>query len=240
MIFMNGDGTVDTGKFGELNQHNEGFRSLLEFAGDQSKENKLVKVETTRKVETFNDNANEEFSSDQHEITTNGTIAASTYSRYLKLSTGVFGFTVFPLVIFLLFVCTFGYVFLNVWLSYWAKQSFPLTGPQYQGIYISIIFGTITSLYLCMCLESYMVTNSSKFLHLMSLDKVFNAPMSFIDTNPIGRILNRFTTDTDVLDNEIIDQLKLFIHSGGQIVGVLILCICYLPWFAIAVPNESD
>ncbi|GMF05169.1 unnamed protein product [Ambrosiozyma monospora] len=84
MIFMNGDGTVDTGKFGELNQHNEGFRSLLEFAGDQSKENKLVKVETTRKVETFNDNANEEFSSDQHEITTNGTIAASTYSRYLN------------------------------------------------------------------------------------------------------------------------------------------------------------
>ena len=51
----------------------------------------------------------------------------------------------------------------------------------------------------------------------------------------MGRILNRFTKDTDVLDNEIGDQLRFFLFVLANI-GVLILCIIYLPWFAIAIP----
>lgn len=52
----------------------------------------------------------------------------------------------------------------------------------------------------------------------------------------MGRILNRFTKDTDVIDNEIGDQLRFFFFTCANIIGVLVLCIVYLPWFAIAVP----
>lgn len=57
-----------------------------------------------------------------------------------------------------------------------------------------------------------------------------------MDTNPLGRVLNRFTRDTDSLDNVIGEQFILFIFPLATIIGIIILCICYLPWFAIAVP----
>ncbi|GME73102.1 unnamed protein product [Ambrosiozyma monospora] len=60
--------------------------------------------------------------------------------------------------------------------------------------------------------------------------------MSYVDVTPVGRIFNRFTKDTDVLDNEFSQAVQDIISIFATIVGSLILCIIYLPWFAIAVP----
>lgn len=38
-------------------------------------------------------------------------------------------------------------------------------------------------------------------LHNALLDKVLRLPVSFFDTNPSGRVLNRFTRDTEVMDS---------------------------------------
>ena len=38
---------------------------------------------------------------------------------------------------------------------------------------------------------------ASNRIHATAVDKVMKAPMSFFDSNPTGRILNRFSKDLD-------------------------------------------
>jgi len=44
---------------------------------------------------------------------------------------------------------------------------------------------------------------ASKKLHNEMLATVIHAPMSFFDTTPLGRIINRFGEDTDAMDNDL-------------------------------------
>lgn len=77
---------------------------------------------------------------------------------------------------------------------------------------------------------------ASKWLNLRAVKRILHTPMSYIDTTPLGRILNRFTKDTDSLDNELTESLRLMTSQFANIVGVCVMCIVYLPWFAIAIP----
>ena len=43
--------------------------------------------------------------------------------------------------------------------------------------------------------------------------------MSFFDTNPTGRIMNRFTEDIDTIDNEIPHSLLGFLWNVMSIIG---------------------
>ena len=52
--------------------------------------------------------------------------------------------------------------------------------------------------------------NSSKNLHNSMLSEILKATVLFFDTNPIGRILNRFSRDIG-----IVDELLPDVFSGG-------------------------
>ena len=41
---------------------------------------------------------------------------------------------------------------------------------------------------------------ASKVIHQRLLNRVMRSPMSFFDTNPTGRIINRFSADIDKID----------------------------------------
>lgn len=44
---------------------------------------------------------------------------------------------------------------------------------------------------------------ASKKLHSVLMGGVLHAPLTFFDTTPVGRILQRFGKDIDVLDNSL-------------------------------------
>ena len=49
-------------------------------------------------------------------------------------------------------------------------------------------------------LQVYGSVNASRVLHADLLGKVLRLPMSFFDSQPTGRLLNRFSRDTELID----------------------------------------
>jgi ABC-type multidrug transport system fused ATPase/permease subunit len=44
---------------------------------------------------------------------------------------------------------------------------------------------------------------AARIMHLKVLRNMLKAPMSFFETIPLGRIINRFSKDIDVIDNDL-------------------------------------
>lgn len=244
IIYLRGDGSIDCGSLEELRFRNDQFRRLLDF-NIQSKpeEEPKVSVEEQQAYERkFADiSKQEEFDSagrmmaDEEKAT--NALSYKVYKMYITLGNGIFGSFAPILFVLLVIIATYCQLFTNTWLSYWTQKKFVGRSDDfYVGYYVMFAVLTVFFTALEFIMLAYMNNNSASLLNVRAISRILHVPMSFIDTNPIGRVLNRFTKDTDSLDNEIGEQLRLFIFPFAIIIGINILCICYLPWYAIAVP----
>lgn len=59
--------------------------------------------------------------------------------------------------------------------------------------------------------------NASKLIHDKLLTHVTKSPMSFFDTNPSGRIINRFSADLGRVDDEIPFMISLMFECFSSI-----------------------
>ncbi|ODV66086.1 oligomycin resistance ATP-dependent permease [Hyphopichia burtonii NRRL Y-1933] len=166
-------------------------------------------------------------------------LKAEVYITYIKEGTKnltMSGF--FGILLFLASISLFCQLFMNTWLSFWISRKFESRSDSfYIGLYVMfvllwVVFSVIENIYL-----AAVFTKSSKNLTLSAMKKVLGSPMSFIDTNPLGRIINRFSKDTDAMDNEIGPLLILAIDFISNIIGTIILNIVYMPWIALAIPG---
>lgn len=254
IIFLNGDGTIDVGTAAELHYKNAGFRRLTVHSQDLSKHDD--EVDDDYHLNYSNENLQANLStpitrSDNDNVGSNdlagrtladeeratNAIGWEIYKKYINLGSGVFGWTAAPVFLILITLATFCQLFTNTWLSWWTERKFKDKSDHfYVGFYVMFAFLTVIFTAIEFTMLAYMNNRSAEHLNVRAVAKILHAPMSFMDTNPMGRILNRFTKDTDSLDNEIGEQLRLFLFPLATIIGIVILCITYLPWFAIAVP----
>ncbi|KAL6945160.1 hypothetical protein ACO0QE_002606 [Hanseniaspora vineae] len=164
-------------------------------------------------------------------------ISFDVYKKYLVAGAGSFWLIATCLFFFADISNTFMDLFASVWLSFWNEMKWKNRSKGfYMGLYA---LWTVLSFFLTLgeCLIILKVgLRSSRNLHNSAIKRVLHAPMSFIDVTPLGRILNRFTKDMDVLDSQLPISILIAMYSIVQIGGIIIMCIIYIPWFAISLP----
>lgn len=252
VVFLNGDGNIDQGTLEDLKSRNGQFRALMSLGTNTIKpegeensdvisqasneESKAQDNEAVRK--DFNANQKEDGKLTKDERRAVNSIKFQIYNRYIRSGSGRFPpyFIAIALAI-LEILAHFCEIFTNTWLSFWADYKFASRSNQfYYGLYIMFTFLAYFFLIFAFLSLAYMTNTSSEVLNLKAVHRVLHTPMSLMDVTPMGRILNRFTKDTDVLDNEIGNELRVLMYFMGSIAGILILCVIYLPYFAIAIP----
>ncbi|KAI9308590.1 P-loop containing nucleoside triphosphate hydrolase protein [Cunninghamella echinulata] len=103
----------------------------------------------------------------------------------------------------------------------------------YLGIYT-----LINLLYVIISSGQYLVIyigglRASKELFVNLLDRILHAPFRFFDVTPIGRILNRFSGDFDVVDYDVPTNSMAFSIILTKLVGIFVAILLVEPFFLI-------
>lgn len=90
------------------------------------------------------------------------------------------------------------------------------------SIYGSLVVGALLLSIMRAALYYNALLNSNVHLHEDMLSAVLKAPVFFFDTNPLGRILNRFSRDISIMDGLLpdvsLDALQLVLFCFGAVV----------------------
>ncbi|XP_028401657.1 multidrug resistance-associated protein 1-like [Dendronephthya gigantea] len=116
----------------------------------------------------------------------------------------------------------------RIWLAHWSSSNVTDSSEQdrYVGIYSAMGVGQGFFLLLVAITSAYMCVTASTVLHERLLGNLLRLPLTFFETTPLGRIVNRFSKDIDVIDTMIPRSLLWFFQTFVSILGTIFL-ICY-------------
>ncbi|KAJ3144839.1 hypothetical protein HDU89_007726 [Geranomyces variabilis] len=134
--------------------------------------------------------------------------------------------------LFLISIVQVSRVGTDLWLVEWTNYKISsLSNGQYVAIYWAWgVFQTIM-IYIFGMFFAFAGTRAARVLHGAALARVMEAPVRFFDSNPLGRIINRFSKDTDTVDTTLADSFRMFINTFSSAVSTFVLIIYATPIF---------
>ncbi|KAJ8721588.1 hypothetical protein PYW07_002363 [Mythimna separata] len=176
------------------------------------------------------------------EKTETGSVKWGVYKHYL-MSVGILSSVITVLMNLILQVFQVGS---NYWLSEWANDNKMIVNgtvdaqrrDMYLGVYGGLGIGQVVSVSVS-SLALYLGTlAAARALHAALLNGVLHAPsIGFFDCTPVGRVLNRFSKDVDVLDNVLPMTLRGWTSCFFAVLGTLFVISFSTPIFmAVILP----
>ncbi|KAG6898212.1 hypothetical protein C0992_003324 [Termitomyces sp. T32_za158] len=187
----------------------------------------------------------------QAEERNTGAISLEVYNEYSKAGKGPI---VLPLLFLSIVLIQGATVMSSYWLVYWQEEYAVPCPTAHQ---VSLIkaqemaspAGVLRKLFMGKYLELLVFMDSDGYK--AAITRIMHAPMSFFETTPLGRIMNRFAKDIDTIDNLLggalsltsitkirsisSDSLRMFASTTSSVIGAIILISIVLPWFLIGV-----
>ncbi|KAL4518770.1 hypothetical protein Ndes2437B_g00851 [Nannochloris sp. 'desiccata'] len=129
----------------------------------------------------------------------------------------------------------------NWWLSVWTEATATAQATSqaadttyYMKVYfiigiISLVFQVSRAVILVLGSIS-----AARRLQASLLSTVLRLPMSFFDSQPTGRLLNRFTKDTESVDTSIQSSVASFLNCAVSVLWSLVVVIAVSPGVAVA------
>ena len=160
-----------------------------------------------------------------------GSVKGSVWLQYMHANGG---WSYLTSLLLLLALTQVGRIGTDYWLVIWTNNSVPsFTQGEYVGVYVAWGVGQAIIFYSISAFFAVTGTRAAKFLHSIALKRIMRAPVSFFDTTPLGRIMNRFSKDQDGVDNTIMDSIRMFAMTLSTCVAIFVLIIFATPWFAV-------
>uniref|UniRef100_A0A0D9W8R3 ABC transporter C family member 13 n=1 Tax=Leersia perrieri TaxID=77586 RepID=A0A0D9W8R3_9ORYZ len=209
-----------------------------EFEAENETDDQIQGITKQESAHDVSQDINEKGRLTQDEEREKGGIGKKVYWAYLR---AVYGGALVPVTIAAQSFFQIFQVASNYWMA-WAAPPTSATRPTVGlglmfAVYIALSIGSA----LCVFARSMLVSligllTSEKFFKNM-LNCIMRAPMSFFDSTPTGRILNRASNDQSVLDLEIANKLGWCVFSVIQILGTIgVMSQVAWPVFAIFIP----
>ncbi|XP_042233575.1 multidrug resistance-associated protein 1-like isoform X2 [Homarus americanus] len=168
----------------------------------------------------------------EEETTETGKIAGHVYKVYIRAMGLMYALP--PLILMTLGqACNAGS---NIWLSDWSSSnsinstnSSAVSRDTFLTFYGA--FGVGQSFFMFMGILVIMLgtLRSANYLHHNLLRNVVRLPMSFFDTNPSGRIINRFGKEVNVLDTVLPGTLRAYTTILTLVVTTMIVIVVATP-----------
>ncbi|XP_074658407.1 ATP-binding cassette sub-family C member 5-like isoform X2 [Tubulanus polymorphus] len=222
--------------------------SINSIASDTEAENTSTDVKFNR-VEEYLEVNDGKLIKTEEKMT--GSIRSSTYLIYINAAGGA---CVAASVMFIFAVSIAGSGVSNWWLSYWISQGSGNTSIIVDNVtvisdnisdnpsmwfYNSVHGAILVALLVFTCLRAFTFMHAtiaaSNNVHDRVFADVLRSPMTFFDTTPVGRIINRFSKDIDEVDCGLPIIMESLIQNMLMVLLAIAMISLVFPWFLLAV-----
>ncbi|KAG0364528.1 hypothetical protein BGZ54_007412 [Gamsiella multidivaricata] len=134
-------------------------------------------------------------------------------------------------------ICTVG---VSLWLKHWISKtkeelqaSLALFLGGYAAMTVLYVVGYVVFVHLALAVARI---RASELIHRRLLTTIIRLPMSFFDTTPIGRIVNRFSSDMFSIDEHLPWKFMDLIYLVISVVVTTTILVLTTPVFAFMIP----
>ncbi|KFP85745.1 Canalicular multispecific organic anion transporter 1, partial [Acanthisitta chloris] len=131
----------------------------------------------------------------------------------------------------------------NLWLSAWTddaqhylNQTYPVEQRDLRiGVFGALGVSQALFLLFATMLSAQGAMRASRVMHQQLLSNILRVPMSFFDTTPTGRIVNRFAKDIFTIDETIPMSFRSWLSCFMAIISTLLMISLATPFFALII-----
>lgn len=130
----------------------------------------------------------------------------------------------------------------SVWLKEWSESNQESGSNNRVGMYIGIYFAfgigsSLLTVIQTLVLWIFCSIEASRKFHERMANAIFRAPMSFFDTTPTGRILNRFSSDIYKIDEVLARTFnQLLVSTARSLFTLAVISVSTPAFIALIVP----